>query len=164
MTFLHPHKIAHLILCALLLTACDHSNSESVPEFQSEMENFLTYGIQNTPYAALIRNISSSVESLPDDDTSDDFALVRWSFTAEVLETYRGPSDKTIHYTVDAEKGEAPNFGDGPFIILLCESKDGYYWPGIGFNFPTGERQEKISRSLGKKVDKKQRTFVECGE
>jgi len=128
------------------------------------MEKFLIYGIQNTPYAALIRNTSSNVEPLPDADASDDYALERWSFTAEVLETYRGAQVKNIHYTVEAEKGESPNFGGEPFIILLCESKDGYYWPGVGFNFPAGERQEKIARSSEQKADKEQKVFIECDE
>lgn len=156
------HKIVRLILCVGVLTSCDRSNSESVSDSSPEVESFLIHGINNTPYAALIRNVSSTVEPLPDADASDDYALERWNFTAEVLETFRGAAVETIRYTLDAEKGESPNFGDAPFIILLCRSATGFYWPGVGFNFPAGEREMTIAQSAGRKAEKAQKAFAEC--
>lgn len=157
-------KITRLMLCVGVLTSCDHFNSENVSDGLSEMDSFLIYGVTNTPYAALVRNIRSTVEPLPDTDTSDDYALERWSFTAEVLETFRGVAAETILYTVDAEKGESPNFGDAPFIVLLCRSADGFYWPGVGFNFPAGEREKTIAQSAGRKAVKAQKAFAECDD
>lgn len=162
MQFMLKHKIVRLILCICVLTSCDRSNSQSVDDNPSELESFLIHGVNNTPYAALIRNIRSTVEPLPDADTSDDYALERWTFTAEVLETFRGTTTKTVHYTVDTEKGESPNFGEAPFIILLCQSPEGFYWPGVGFNFPAGEREKTIVQSAAHKTEKKQQSFAEC--
>jgi hypothetical protein len=126
------------------------------------MERFMVYGINSTPYAALIRNVSATVEALPDEDPADDYALERWTFTATVLETYRGVSMKSLRYTVDTEKGEEPNFAETPFIILLCRTADGYFWPGVGFNFDGGERERKIARSAAKEAGNEQKSFVEC--
>lgn len=162
MKFGVPRKFVRLVLCAGLLVSCDRSNSEDVSDIQSEMESFLIYGIRNTPYAALVRNIGSKVESLPDADTTDDYALERWTFTAEVLETYRGVGANTVQYAADVEKGDAPNFGESPFIILLCQSAVGFYWPGVGFSFPGGEREKRIAHSTGRSVEKAQDSFAEC--
>lgn len=162
MKFLLQHRIIQVILCVSLLASCDRSNSESADESQSAMESFLSYGIRNTPYAALVRNLNATVEPLPDADASDDYALERWHFTAEVLETFRGADTDTIQYTVDAEKGEAPNFGDGPFIIMLCQSADGLYWPGVGFNVPAGKREKTVAQSAARQAEKGQQSFAEC--
>lgn len=162
MKFWVPRKFVRLVLSVGLLASCDRSNSESPSDTQSEMESFLIYGIHNTPYAALVRNVDAKVESLPDADETDDYSLERWTFTAEVLETYRGPSADTIQYTADVEKGDAPNFGESPLIVLLCPSGDSLYWPGVGFNFPAGKREQQIAQSAGRSAEKAQVSFEEC--
>lgn len=162
MKFWVPRKFVRLVLSVGLLASCDRSNSESASEIQPEMESFLSYGIHNTPYAALVRNVGAKVESLPDTDKADDYSLERWTFTAQVLETYRGAGAETIQYTADVEKGDAPNFGESPFIILLCQSASSLYWPGVGFNFPAGKREKQIAQSAGRSAEKAQTSFEEC--
>lgn len=155
-----------LLCCSILATSCGFStaNSSDETEVLSAMQQALTTAVQQTPYAALIQNTHMQAEPLPDEDPQDDYALQRWLITARVLQTYRGLHNDTIRYTVDTEKGEEPGLGDEPFIIVLCQSAGGYYWPGVGYNFPGGEREKLLAQDVARQVDGKQQDFAECAQ
>ncbi len=104
------------------------------------------------------------VQPLPDADPSDDYALARWVFTARVLETYRGVAETTLQYSVEMEKGEDPNFGSEPFIILLCRSEGEFYWPGVGFNYPALPAAKALAKATGKNTAVAQAEFAGCTE
>lgn len=152
------------ILATSLATSCGLSTANSSDEAAatSAMEQALTAAVQQTPYAALIQNTQAQAEPLPDEDPQDDYALQRWSITARVLQTYRGLQQDRVHYTVDTEIGEEPGLGEEPFIIVLCQTADGYYWPGVGYNFPAGEREKSLAVNAAAKVDAKQQKFADC--
>lgn len=154
----------HLLCCSALATSCGFSSASSDGEVAalSAMEQALTAAVQGAPYAALIQNTGTQVQPLPDEDPADDYAPQRWSITARVLETYRGPRQNTVQYTVDTELGEEPGLGDAPFIIVLCPSAEGYYWPGIGYNFPDGEREKALAKGAADKAEVGQKVFAEC--
>jgi len=156
--------IIFLLCCSIFATSCGYStgNTGGETEVLSPMEQALASAVRQTPYAGLIQNTHAQAEALPDEDPQDDYALQRWSITARVLQTYRGPQDSTIQYTVDTEKGEEPGLGDEPFIIVLCQSQGRYYWPGVGYNFSAGEREKSLVKKVAGQVDANQQEFAEC--
>lgn len=158
--------IVQLLCCSFFATSCGFSNANNSGETAvlSAMQQALTSAIQQTPYAALIQNTDAQVTLLPDEDPADDYALQRWSITARVLQTYRGQHNNTIRYTVDTEKGEEPGLSKEPFIIVLCQSTEGYYWPGIGYNFPGGESEKLLAKEVAQQLDSSQQEFAECAQ
>lgn len=158
--------IVQLLCCSFFATSCGFSDANNSPETAalSSMQQALTSAIQQTPYAALIQNTDAQLEPLPDEDPSDDYAPQRWSITARVLQTYRGPHNDTIRYIVETETGEESGLGNEPFIIVLCQSADGYYWPGLGYNFPGGESEKRLAQEVAQQIDAKQKEFAECSQ
>lgn len=138
-----------LTFAFLFIIASRYSSADN----RSPLEQALIDGFQQVHYAALIENVDSKVKPLADDDTNDDYVLERWQFSARVLETYKGSAATEIHYFIDIEKGESPNLGSKPFIILLCKAEEGFYWPGVGTNFPADENIKQIARNAYKSIE-----------
>lgn len=154
----------YFLINLILMSSCGFSTAENDGDagVPSEMEQVLADAVRGTPYAALIQNTATQAEPLPDEDPEDDYALQRWTITARVLETYRGAQKATVQYTVDTEKNEELGLGDEPFIIVLCQSANGLYWPGVGYNFPAGEHEKALVRKVAEQVDATQAEFSEC--
>lgn len=153
-----------LFIVIFFASACAaYTQQSSLPEnefsFQSEA---IVQSIANTPYSALIRLISVEVIDLPDPDESDGFAEQKFIYTADVLETYRGEKTDRIFYIMRVEKGETPDFPGAPFIITLCKSKEGFYWPGVGASFSADNRLRALAKEAAKKADRQPRDFGDC--
>lgn len=118
--------------------------------------------VLNTPYSALIRITSVDSIQLPDDDPSDDYSERKDVYHADVLETYRGESVKNITYLMYVEQGESAEFSRDPFIVALCRSDDGLYWPGVGASFAADEKLVEIARKAGGQADRGQVVFSDC--
>lgn len=116
------------------------------------MEQGLVTALKSTHYAALIENTLAQGTPLPDDDASDDHRLVRWSFKATVLETFRGPPMSELRYSFDLPEGEETGFRNGPFLIFLCMQEDRYHWPGIGFAFAATPAAIRVARETAQRT------------
>jgi len=55
-----------------------------------------------------------------------------------------------INYRLFVEHGEEVVLNQKPVIIVLCESKGQYYWPGVGAEFPATEAFIKTARKAAK--------------
>ncbi len=153
-----------LLIAIIFASACSaHKQQNTISEnefiFQS---GAIAESITNTPYSALIRITSVKVIDLPDADKSDDFAEQKLIYNADVIETYRGEETKNISYMMRVEKGEKPNFPKTPFIITLCKSKEGFYWPGVGANFSADNRLRALAKKTAKQTDDQQSYFSDC--
>ena len=133
--------------------------SESEFIFQS---NVIVKSITNTPYSALIRLTSIETVDLPDADKSDDFSEQQFIYNADVIETYRGEIKKTISYMMLVEKSEKADFSKVPFIITLCTSNEGFYWPGVGASFSADSRLITLAKKAAEQTDNKQTLFNDC--
>ncbi|NJM32683.1 MAG: hypothetical protein HC848_07310 [Limnobacter sp.] len=79
-----------------------------------------------------------------------------------MLKTYRGQSLPEITYTMLVERGEGALISSNPAVITLCESSNGFYWPGVGAIFPGEEEVISVAEKTSAKIDSEQSSFSGC--
>ncbi len=155
-----------LVLSALVLSPCGASDASlekaQPPLYQSLLIQGLADAITETPYSALVQQMTVDVIALPDIDKNDDYAEEQHIYNAAVLETYRGPQLKNISYAVIVEKGKAAMLSKEPVILTLCEKEDIFFWPGVSSTFPASNQVKSIAKAVSKNVDAKQASFANC--
>ena len=163
-------KYIPLLLMIFLTSACEAgSNKNEATEQLTDSEflqqaKYMQKAFEQTPYAALIKIISVKTVDIPDDDTSDDYAEQKRVYQAKVIETYRGRVSGELSYEMYIEKGESAEYTEEPFIITLCQSKDGFYWPGVGASFSADKRLIELAKKQVSKLVEKQTSFAGCDE
>ncbi len=159
-------QLVSLTLSALLLQSCGANDTSpektQSPVHQPLLIQGLTDAITETPYSALVQQMTVDVIPLPDTDTSDDYAEEQHVYNAAVLETYRGQPLKNISYAMIVEKGEAAILSKEPVILTLCEKEGIFFWPGVGSKFPASNQVKSVAKAVSKNVDVKQASFANC--
>ncbi len=157
-------KLNFLLVVICFASGCSLNRAQSSisqDEF-SLQANIIAKSINNTPYSALVSIISKDIIELPDEDKFDDFSEQKIIYHVDVLETYRGKERKKISYVMLVENGEKTDFQKTLFIITLCDSKEGFYWPGVGASFSDDSKLKSLARAAAKQVDNKQVAFSDC--
>jgi len=163
-------KYTLLLFMVFLTSACEAGSGKSNHEKQltdSELLNqskYMQKAIEQTPYSALVKITSVKTVDIPDDDPSDDYAEQKLVFQVTVIEAYRGSLSTKVSYDMYIEKGESAEFVKEPFIITLCQSKDGFYWPGVGASFTADKRLIELAKKHASHLDNKQTSFIECDD
>jgi len=159
------------LLCMVCLTsACEAGSNNTEAEQQLTDAEFLQQSeyfqkaFEATPFSALIKITSVKTIDIPDDDPTDDYAEQKLVYQAKVIETYRGKIAGELSYEMYIEKGEGAEYIKEPFIITLCQSKEGFYWPGVGASFSADKRLRDLAKQQARQLDKKQTTFSACDE
>ena len=129
-----------------------------------QQSKYLQKAFEDTPYSALIKITSVKTIDIPDDDPSDDYAEQKLVYQAKVIETYRGKISSELSYDMYIEKGESAELQEAQFIITLCQSKDGFYWPGVGACFSADTRLIQLAKKQASQLDKKKTSFSGCDE
>lgn len=159
-------KITLLLLAVCFTSACNADTEQGISVPESDVLDYQTGAIGesvvNTPYSALIRVTSVDITHLPDEDKSDEYSEQKFTYHADVIETYRGESKKSITYVMYAEGAEQPGSHEKPFIITLCHDDEGFYWPGVGSEFLAHSKLKVLAKKAAKKADKKQVEFFLC--
>lgn len=163
-------KYILLLFMIFLTSACEASSYNIEAEKQLTDSEFLQQSkyfqkaFEHTPFSALIKITSVKTIDIPDDDPSDDYAEQKLVYQAKVIETYRGRISSELSYDMYIEKGESAEFIEEPFIITLCQSKDGFYWPGVGASFSADKRLIELAKKQASQLDKKQTSFSGCDD
>lgn len=163
-------KYILLLLMIFLTSACEAGSDKTAAEKQLTDSEFLQQSkymqkaFKHTPFSALIKITSVKTIDIADDDPSDDYAEQKLVYQAKVIETYRGRIASELTYDMYIEKGESAEFIDEPFIITLCQSKDGFYWPGVGASFSADKRLIELAKKQASQLDKKQTSFSGCDD
>jgi len=163
-------KYILLLLMIFLTSACEANSDKSETAKQLTDSEFLQQAkymhkaFEHTPFSALIKITSVKTIDIADDDPSDEYAEQKLVYQAKVIETYRGRVSSELTYDMYIEKGESAEFIDEPFIITLCESKDGFYWPGVGSIFSADKRLIELAKKQASQLDKKQTSFSGCDD
>lgn len=153
-----------------LTSACEAGSDKIEAEKQLTDSEFLQQSkymqkaFEHTPFSALIKITSVKTIDIVDDDPSDDYAEQKLVYQAKVIETYRGRISSELTYDMYIEKGESAEFIEEPFIITLCQSKDGFYWPGVGASFSADKRLIELAKKQVSQLDKKQTSFSSCDD
>jgi len=160
-----------LLLCMIFLTsACEAGTNNTEDEKQLteteffQQSKYMLKALEHTPFSALIKITSVKTIDIPDDDPSDDYAEQKLVYQAKVIETYRGKISTELTYDMYIEKGESAEHIEEPFIVTLCQSKDGFYWPGVGASFSADKRLRELAKRQVSQLDKKQTSFSSCDE
>jgi hypothetical protein len=127
-----------------------------------QQSKYMQQAFKETPYAALVEVISVKTIDIPDDDPTDDYEEQKLVYQVNVIETFRGEKHSQLSYDMYIEKGDSEESGSEPFIITLCQSKDGFYWPGVGASFSADKRLIAIAKKQAKLLDNKQISFTGC--
>lgn len=153
-----------LTILIFFFSACaGHTQQNTLSEDQFALQSeAIVDSIVNTPYSALIRITSLKKIDLPSIGKFDDYSEQKIICYADVIETYRGETQKNISYVMYVEKGEKPNFPETEFIITLCKSKEGFYWPGVGAIFSSDIRLRSLAKEISKQAENKQIIFEDC--
>jgi len=163
-------KYTLLLFMIFLTSACEAGSNKNEAEKQLTDSEFLQQSkymqkaLEQTPFSALIKITSVKTIDMPDDDPSDDYAEQKLVYQAKVIETYRGRVSSELSYDMYIEKGESAEFIEEPFIITLCQSKDGFYWPGVGASFSADKRLIELAKKQARQLDKKQTSFNGCDD
>ncbi len=132
--------------------------TDATNSVNSALESFMA----NTPYSALVANMSIIALDIPDSDPDDYYDEVTYLYSAKVLETFRGVKVSQVEYKLTSEAGENKVLDKTPYILTLCKSEDGYYWPAIGASLPATTETVQKARVIGKTLDIKQSSFSDC--
>jgi len=163
-------KYIPLLFMILLTSACEAGSNKSEAAKQLtdsefiQQSKYMQKAFEQTPFSALVKITSVQTIDIPDDDPSDDYAEQKLIYKAKVIETYRGRVSGELSYDMYIEKGESAEFIDEPFIITLCQSKDGFYWPGVGASFTADKRLIGLAKKQVSKLNKGQRSFSGCDD
>jgi len=163
-------KYIPLLFMVFLTSACEAgSNKNEAAKHLTDSEflqqsKYMQKAFEQTPFSALIKIISVKTIDIPDDDPSDDYVEQKLVYQAKVIETYRGSVGSELSYDMYIEKGESAEFIEEPFIITLCQSKEGFYWPGVGASFSADKRLVDLAKKQVNKLDKKQTSFSGCDD
>ncbi len=148
-------KIFVIILFLFSVSACQ-VEVKSGSQLKVELQH-INSAVSNTPYSALIKHLRVDAKAVDDDDS-----IVLHVFHAKVIETYRGDHHESISYQMVVEKDETIEIDEQPFIVTLCQSSDGYYWPGTGAAFSNKLQLIGSIKITVKKLAKKQTNFSDC--
>ena len=129
-----------------------------------QQAKYFQQALEDTPYVALIKITSVETIELPDPDTSDDYAEQKSIYHARVLETYRGSKSSHISYVMYTEIGDEVEHPKDTFIITLCQSKEGLYWPGVGASFSADKRLIELAKTHSKQLNENQVSFSACDD
>jgi hypothetical protein len=163
-------KYLILIPIVFLISACEAgSSNDGADTHQTDAEIYqqskhMQQAFRETPYAALVEVISIKTIDLPDDDPTDDYSEQKLIYQVNVIETYRGEKRSQLSYDMYIEKGDSVESSNEPFIITLCQSEEGFYWPGVGAGFPADKRLIAMAKEISKQIDNTQMSFTGCDE
>jgi hypothetical protein len=119
-----------------------------------EMKWLYTF-VQGSPYVAVVQHLSVSVSRTKKSEDTH-------RYKARVLETIRGPKLSEISYVMSTEPGETAGVDKKQVIITLCRDQGGYYWPGVGSDFPSTPETLAVAREAAKLAPQGQQTFSNC--
>ena len=89
----------------------------------------------------------------------------RQVYELEVLETIRGPELETLTYGAIVEAGEGTDSNTEPYLLTLCPNEEeGYYWPGVGANFPATDAMLAVAREVRAALPADQSVFADCDD
>jgi hypothetical protein len=140
------------------------SDTNLTDEEIHQQSKYMLQAIKETPYAALVKVISVKTIDMPDDDPTDDYAEQKLVYQVKVIETFRGEKRSQLSYDMYIEKGDSVESTSEPFIITLCQSEDGFYWPGVGASFSADKRLISIAKKQTRQLVNKQISFTGCDE
>jgi hypothetical protein len=159
-----------LLLPILLTSACEAgpsnngSDTNLTDEEIHQQAEYMRQAFKETPYAALVEVTSVKTIDMPDDDPNDDYAEQKLVYQVNVIETFRGDKRSQLSYDMYIEKGDSVESSSEPFIITLCRSEDGFYWPGVGASFSADKRLIEIAKTQARQLDNRQEYFSGCEE
>jgi hypothetical protein len=122
----------------------------------SLQSQYLEQALKNTPYAALVTITKVDVIDLPDTDPANDYFEQKLIYHAEVLQSFKDNENAKISYIMYIEAGDTLDYPKEPFIITLCESIDGLYWPGVGASFSANERLISLAQQYSNNLHSSQ--------
>ena len=115
----------------------------------------VTDGLRETPFSAVVQHLGSKVEQLNDGES-------KVVYQVRVIESIRGPQLKALEYSAVVEKGDKTGFPKEPVILALCKDQNGYYWPGIGAEFPSTKQTRAFVTKLRPELSAEQKDFEFC--
>ncbi|MEH6814533.1 MAG: hypothetical protein V7677_18515 [Motiliproteus sp.] len=148
-------KVFVIMLFLFAVSACQ-ADVESGSQLKVELQH-INNAVSNTPYSALIKHLSVDAKAVDDDDS-----IVLHVFHAKVIETYRGDHHESISYQMVVEKDETIGIDEQPFIVTLCQSVNGYYWPGTGAAFSNKVQLINSVKIAVKNLARQQTNFSDC--
>ncbi|MEJ2612300.1 MAG: hypothetical protein P8179_20100 [Candidatus Thiodiazotropha sp.] len=163
-------KYLLLLPIVFLTSACEAGSSNNGSDTNltdaeiHQQSKYMRQAFKETPYAALVEVISVKTIDMPDDDPTDDYAEQKLVYQVNVIETFRGEKRSQLSYNMYIEKGDSVESSSEPFIITLCQSEDGFYWPGVGASFSADKRLIAIAKKQARELDNKQVSFAGCDE
>ncbi|MFP8967344.1 hypothetical protein ACKC9G_12245 [Pokkaliibacter sp. CJK22405] len=109
-----------------------------------EQQRFLQRSVMSTPFTAEVQHTKvSKTATLADEDV--------YELDADVLMTIVGKTEHHITYRMTVESGEDVNLDPKPVILSLCQDAQGYYWPGVGAEFPATQELLALAQQSAKK-------------
>ncbi|USD64333.1 hypothetical protein [Vibrio sp. SCSIO 43136] len=114
----------------VMVTLFSSITNADIPYSQKD---FLTKSVQNTPFTAVVQYLSAEkVSSITGEGDT-------YSVSIEVLELIKGNSVRKLNFDISVQTDEKFNLNKKPVILSLCQDKGGYYWAGVGAEFPYSE-------------------------
>jgi hypothetical protein len=116
----------------------------------------LRKAVAGTPYSALVVHTKVEITALSVRSANakkaveDDPGEERHTYSARVLETFKGKAYATIRYEMVVEKGESAAVDSKPQLLTLCKGPRGFYWPGVGASFPGESEMISAARRVAK--------------
>ncbi len=120
----------YMVISKLFITTLMALSNQACANHLDEQQDCLVQSILNTPFTAVVTN--TQVTKLTSNPDEGDIYLLN----ADVQEIITGKTETNISYRIFVEFGEDVLVNNEPVIISLCEDDDGYYWPGVGAEFP----------------------------
>jgi hypothetical protein len=163
-------KILLLLPIVFLMSACEAGSSyDGADANLTDAEIYqqsihMQQAFKETPYAALVKVISVKTIDILDDDPADDYTEQKLVYEVNVIETYRGEKRSQLSYDMYIEKGDSVESSNELSIITLCQSKDGFYWPGVGAGFSANKRLIAVAKKISRQLDNKKISFAGCNE
>ena len=109
---------------------------------RAEQLESLREAVAATPYSALVIHTKVEIAPLsvraanPKKAFAQEASDERHTYSARVLETFKGKAYATIRYEMIVEKGESAVLDSKAQLLTLCKGPRGFYWPGVGASFP----------------------------
>ena len=129
-------KVIVIFLAAMINQACANPNNAQ--------QEFIAESVLNTSFVAVVSHKKLTKLSSNKND-GDEYEL-----SAEIISIISGRKQKVINYRMFVEPGEEVVLNQDPVILFLCESEEGYYWPGVGAEFPATASSIKAASKAAK--------------
>ncbi|HWO11107.1 MAG TPA: hypothetical protein VNN80_16545 [Polyangiaceae bacterium] len=115
----------------------------------------LARALRETPFSAVVQHQRVDVVPLKGGEE-------KHVYQARVLQGIRGPKLQKLTYFLVAEKGEEATLTKEPVILTLCKNEQGYYWPGVGAEFPKTASTLAVVDAVKPDLRSDQTAFPDC--